>query len=554
MILYQSMKWQILSKGKDIIKELLKNRNIKTKKEIDEFLQPKNPAEINIQELGIGKEELEKVIKKLQTAKDKKEKIVVFGDYDCDGVCATAILWETLYKLGFDAMPYIPDRFEEGYGFKTGSLEKLQNFNPPAGGLNPKLIITVDNGIVAYDAIDEAQKREIDVIVVDHHTKGDKKLSTSYILHSTAVCGSALAWFLSRELSYRFGTRKAGSEPNRIEPVMGLDFVALGTVADQMQLLGINRSLVKYGLEDLQKTKRVGLKALIKSAGLDKVGVYEAGYILAPRINAMGRLSHALDSLRLLCTRDTKKAETLAKVLSETNIERQKIVDDVLVKAIQLVTEEKVVVIEGDYHEGVIGLASGKITEKLYRPSIVLSHGEKVSKASARSISGFNIIEAIKETGLILEGGGHPMAAGFSIETSKISEFRTKINKLSQDKLTDEILEKKLKIDLELDFENIDNDLVKALESFEPTGYGNFSPVFMTEGVKVVEIKPVGSDGKHLKLKLSQNGIVFDAIWFSFSKSLALIPNSSVNVAYTIETNTWNNHSQTQLKVKDIKT
>ena len=146
------------------------------------------------------------------------------------------------------------------------------------------------------------------------------------------------------------------------------------------------------------------------------------------------------------------------------------------------------------------------------------------------------------------------MAAGFSIETSKISEFRTKINKLSQDKLTDEILEKKLKIDLELDFENIDNDLVKALESFEPTGYGNFSPVFMTEGEKVVEIKPVGSDGKHLKLKLSQNGIVFDAIWFSFSKSLALIPNSSVNVAYTIETNTWNNHSQTQLKVKDIKT
>ena len=528
------MKWQILSKGKNIIKELLKNRNIKTKKEVDEFLTPKFPESIKIHK---------NILNRLELAKKNKEKIVVFGDYDCDGVCAAAILWETLYKLGFDALPYIPDRFEEGYGIKTSSFEMLN-----AKNLNAKLIICVDNGIVAYDAITEAKKRNIDIIVLDHHTKGIKKLSTPYILHSTAVCGSALSWFLSRELSYRFGTRKAGSEPNR-----GLDLVAIGTIADQMSLLGINRSLVKYGLEDLQKTKRVGLKALIKSAGLDKVGVYEAGYILAPRINAMGRLSHALDSLRLLCTRDTKKAETLAKVLSETNIERQKIVDDVLVKAIQLVTEEKVVVIEGDYHEGVIGLASGKITEKLYRPSIVLSHGEKVSKASARSISGFNIIEAIKETGLILEGGGHPMAAGFSIETSKISEFRLKINKLSQVKLTDDILEKKLKIDLEVNFELINESLIKELEKFEPTGYGNFAPVFITKGVNVREAKLVGTDGKHLKLKLSQNEVVFNAIWFNIPSGYILDSSILCDVAYTIETNTWNGRSQIQLKVKDIK-
>lgn len=510
------MKWEILGKGNDIVKILLKNRNIKSKKEIAEFFDPKFPEPIKIPK---------KILTRLEKAKKNKEKIIIFGDYDCDGVCATAILWETLYKSGYDAMPYIPDRFTEGYGLKSDSLDKI----------NTKLIICVDNGIVAYDAIKEAKKRGIDVIVVDHHTKGNKKLATSYILHSTAVCGSALAWFLARELGIK----------------EGLDLVALGTIADQMPLLGINRSLVKYGLQELQKTKRTGLKALIASAGITKIGVYEIGYIIAPRINAMGRLANALDSLRLLCTRDVKKANSLAKVLGETNIERQKIVDDVLTKALEFVTKEKILVIEGDYHEGVIGLASGKITEKFYRPSIVLSRGEVTSKASARSIYGFNIIEAIKETGLILEGGGHPMAAGFLIETEKIQEFRVKINELSKDKLTDEILEKKLKIDLELDFKNIIDDLVKEIEKFEPTGYGNFSPVFMSKNVKVVEVKPVGSDGKHLKLKVEQNNVVFDAIWFNNNQ--LLIINNQYDLAFTIEQNIWNSKSSIQLKIKDIK-
>lgn len=548
------MKWEVLDKSitsnksiTSITRKLLKNRNIISKKEIDEFLNPRNPEQIKIEELIIKKSELRKTLKRLEQAKKNKEKIVIFGDYDCDGVCATAILWETLFKLGYEVLPYIPDRFSEGYGLKVSSFEKEQ-----LKIVNCKLIIAVDNGIVAYDAIKEAKKRGIDIIVVDHHTLGNKKPATSYVLHSTAVCGSALAWFLSRELTCKVKPCKsAGFHLN-----MSLDLVALGTIADQMPLLGINRSLVKYGLENLQKTKRIGLKALISSAMITKIGVYEIGFILAPRINAMGRLSHALDSLRLLCTRDAKKAENLAKVLNDTNIERQKIVDGVLANILSLPKEEidyKIIVIDGNYHEGVIGLASGKITEKLYKPSIVLSKKDKISKASARSIYGFNIIEAIKETGLILEGGGHPMAAGFSIETSKIQEFKIKINEISKDKLTDEILEKKLKIDLELDFKNITENLVKNLQKFEPVGPGNFPPVFMSKNVKVVESKPVGTDGKHLKLKLSQNGITFDAIWFGFSSAYTLVPSALCDVVYSIETNTWNGHSQLQLKIKDVK-
>ena len=538
------MLWQIINTNeKNIVKALLKNRNLKTKKEIDNFLNPLNPKDIKIEELGISKKQLEKILKRLQKAKKNKEKIVIYGDYDADGVCSTAILWEAMYKDGYDVMPFIPDRFADGYGIKTSSFK-----NPKLETLNPKLIITVDNGIVAYDAIKEAKKRGIDVIVVDHHTKGTKKLDTAYIFHSTLVCGSALAWFLSCKV----GPLNIASKRSDLNS--GLDLVALGTIADQMLLLGINRSLVKFGLPELLKTKRIGLQMMLKDLKLDRVETYEVGYLIAPRINAMGRLASATDSLRFLCTRDPKKAGDLNKLLNETNIKRQKIVDDVLTQVLKRVQDkDKIIVIDGEYHEGVIGLASGKITEKHYKPSIVLSVGEKISKASARSISGFNIIEAIKETGLIIEGGGHPMAAGFSIETTKIEEFRLKINKLSKEKLTDEILEKKLIIDLEINFNQINKNLVEKLKTFEPTGQGNYSPVFVSKNVEIKEVKPVGQEGKHLKLKLSQDRIILDAIWFGATNPQSLIPNHSVSIAYSVEENIWNSKTSIQLKIKDIK-
>lgn len=533
------MKWDILDSSivkdrKTLVATLLKNRGLKTKSEIDEFINPKDPKDIKWEDIGISKKDISVVVKRLEKAKKQKEKIVIFGDYDADGVCATAILWEAMYKLGFNVMPFIPDRFEDGYGLKLESFSnaKLQM-------LNAKLLITVDNGIVAYDAVAKAKESGIDVIVVDHHTQGIKKLSTPYILHSTLVCGSALSWFLSKELG----------EKN------GLDLVALGTIADQMPLLGVNRSLVKFGLPELTKTKRIGLQRLFKDSKIDNVGVYEVGYVIAPRINAMGRLASATDSLRFLCTRDPKKAEDLNRLLNETNIQRQKVVDDVLTRVLkEMNTSDNIVVIDGEYHEGVIGLASGKVTEKFYKPSIVFSKSEKISKASARSISGFNIIEAIKETGLILEGGGHPMAAGFSIETTKIEEFKLKINELSKQKLTDDILERKLKIDLELSFDLINKELIEELNKFEPVGPENYVPIFLTNNVIVKEVKTVGSDGKHLKLKLEQNGIKFDAIYFGgVNNGHTVKENSIINCAYSIEENVWNNKTSIQLKIKDIK-
>lgn len=536
------MLWQILNhskitNNKSITTALLVNRGLTTKKEIENFISPIDPLELTFKDLGIKKEQLNKVLKRLKQAKTKKEKVVIFGDYDADGVCATAILWEAMYKLGFDVLPYIPDRFEEGYGLKPSSFERLKSKN-----LDAKLVITVDNGVVAHEGIKEANKQGIDVIIVDHHTKASKKLGTPYILHSTAVCGSALAWFLSRELT---SSRELGGST-------GLDLVALGTIADQMPLLGVNRSLVKYGLPELLKTKRVGLHAMFKDLKIDSIGTYEVGYLIAPRINAMGRLASATDALRFLCTRDPKKAGELNTLLNKTNIERQGIVDKVITEVLKQVQDsDKVMVIEGNYHEGVIGLASGKVTEKYYKPSIVLSVGEKISKASARSIHGFNIIETIKETGLILEGGGHPMAAGFSIETVKIQKFRTKINQLAQKTLTDELLERKLRIDLELRFDQISNELIKELKQFEPSGYGNFPPIFTSKQISIIDVKPVGSEGKHLKMKLEQNRIKFDAIWFN-ANNQKFKANDIVDLAYSIEENVWNNKTSIQLKIKDL--
>lgn len=541
------MRWEILNKSKvegveSLVSILLKNRGIKDRKE---FFEPKDPLAIKISELGIKGESVKSIIKRIKKAKDKKEFVIVYGDYDADGITATAIMWEALHSIGLDTLPYIPDRFEDGYGIKAESVVKLKSKYP-----NLKLIVTVDNGIVAYDGVESAKNLGIDVVVIDHHTKGTKKLSTSLLLHSTVVCGSALAWFFSRELfkGLKIDNSKSLSTSS-------LELASIGTIADQMVLTGINRSIVKYGLDELNKTKRPGLLALSKEAGITDIGVYEVGYIIAPRINAMGRLKNGLESLRLLCTKNKLKAFEIAKNIGSTNSERQKIVEEVLLVARKNVTKEKIIVISGEsYHEGVIGLAAGRLVEEFYRPAIVLSTNGEVSKASARSISGFNIIEAIRAVSLHLEGGGHPMAAGFSIETAKIELFTKEINKYADTLLTDDLLQKKLKIDCEIDFKKIDLGLMGELKKFEPTGLGNFGAILMTKGVEILEVKAVGSASRHLKIKLRKDEQVFDSIFFGGGEMYSNLKiGSKVDVAYSVEENVWNGYKNLQLKIRDIK-
>ncbi len=478
--------------------------------------------------------EVKRSIERIKKAKKNNEAVIVYGDYDADGITATGIMWESLHAFGLNVLPHIPDRFDEGYGINAESVNDLKSKIE-----NLKLIVTVDNGIVAYDGVKMAKELGIDVIIIDHHAKGTKEPGAYSSIHSTVTSGSALTWFFANHLI---------NLPNTLE------LAAIGTIADQLPLVGPNRSVVKYGLEELGRTKRPGLVSLFEEAKLENVGVYEVGYVIAPRINAMGRLKHGIESLRLLCTKNKLKAVEIAKNIGSTNYERQKIIERVLLLARKKVTNEKIIVISGEaYHEGVIGLAAGRLVEEFYRPAIVLSTKGKISKASARSISGFNIIEAIRSVNLHLEGGGHPMAAGFSIDTDKIEKFTKQINKFAEKILTDDLLLRKLKIDLEIDFSKINEKLVQKLKEFEPTGLGNPGATFMSKNIEIIDIKPVGREARHLKMKLKQDEYIFDSIFFGGGEMYSkLTLGSKSDVAYSVEENVWNGHRSLQLKVKDL--
>jgi single-stranded-DNA-specific exonuclease len=550
-------KWKVLHHTRitdhstqTIVDILLKNRGIKSKKEKEEFFNPTSPEKISVKSLSLSSKVINKAIERIKKAQKKKEKIIVFGDYDADGICATAILWECLYELGLDAQPYIPERFSEGYGLKDESLQKLKT---KYSKLN--LIVTVDNGIVANEGVDAANKLGIDVIITDHHLKG-KKLPKAYaIVHTTEIGGAGLSWILAREIKKKLVTHNAKLNN-------GLELAAIGTIADQLPLVGPNRSFAKYGLEKLNKTERVGLLELFKEARIMResaswrIGTYEVNYIIAPRINAMGRIAHAIDSLKLLCTKNKNRAYELAQLLGETNQVRQRQVDDVLKHALTRVSEsEKVIVLAHEsYHEGVIGLIASKLVDKFYRPAIVLSKGVTYSKASARSITGFNIIEVLRSINhLWVEGGGHPMAAGFTIESEKIEIFIREINKVAQPLLSPEILQKKIKIDLKLNFDQLNLELLNKIRSFEPYGIGNPVPVFVSKKVRVKDARLVGRDRSHLKLNLDDGFMEFGAIAFGFGEFYQkLSPDRLVDVAFSLEENEWNGNVDLQLKVKDI--
>lgn len=551
-------RWQVLQAAKNkkkdlaiskIVDLLLKNRGISTAKEKKEFINPKNPMAITLKSIGLNRRHINKSIDRIKKAKKKGEKIFVYGDYDADGICGTAILWECLYELGIDAMPYIPDRFSEGYGLNKNSVEKISQENPDV-----KLVITVDNGITAYEGLTCAKKHGIDVIITDHHRLGTKKLKAHSVVHTTEISGAGLAWIFSREIG-----KKLLRSKTKIDS--GLELAAIGTISDQMPLVGANRSFAKYGLDELNKTKRPGLLALFEEAAIKKrkIGTYDINFVIAPRINAPGRLSHAIESLRLLCVTNRSKAKDLAFLLGKTNRQRQQIVDEVVAHAKANTEKEKwegaIILQNKKYHQGVIGLAASKLVEAYYRPAIVLSEGSKISKASARSIPGFNIIENImKLEKLLEEGGGHPMAAGFSIQNSKVDQFTKKMTKLSKKLLTKEILSRKLKIDLNISFKQISWKLLKEISKFEPSGVGNPTPTFTTKDVNVLNIRAVGKGASHLKLVLEEGDKIIDAIAFGFGRYfLKITPDTRVDLAYTIEENIWLDKRTLQLKIKDIR-
>jgi len=524
------MIWKVdTKKSDDILEQLLINRGLTKRQDQAKFFNPK----ISDYEKDIDIAGTKKAQERIKRAIKKGELIIVYGDYDVDGIAGCAILYKALTSVGAKVLPYIPHREKEGYGLSKLGLDFAKNSNA-------SVVITVDCGIVAFEVAKYARDLGLDLIITDHHLPMDKKPEAYTIVHSTKMCGAAVAWCLIQNIIKK-------DLANEL-----LQFVALATVCDLIPLIGLGRAFVSEGLKVLNRTSNLGLLALINEAGmaLGNIGSYEVGYILGPRLNAIGRLEHAIDALRLLCTKDISKARNLAKLLNETNAARQKMTASALEEAKLLVdTSKKVhVLFSKDWSMGIIGLIAGKISDEYYRPAIAISIGEKVSKGSARSIDGVNIVEVIRTfSDILIDVGGHPAAAGFSIETQHVEIFKRKIEKYL-DNLPDQ-MEQTLNVDVEVETKQLTKNLVSELQKFEPFGFRNPRPIFATKGMEISDIRTVG-EGKHLKFKV--DGL--DAIAFGMGELQTTLQNGQpINLAYSIDIDDYNGFEKLQLKVKDFK-
>jgi single-stranded-DNA-specific exonuclease len=531
---------------------LLHNRGLETKEAIEEFLHP-HLSDISLEKLGITKTQISKALEILDIVKKQDKTIVIYGDYDVDGVCASAILWETIYERYKKCVPYIPDRVEEGYGLSKAGIDNLLQKHPDTG-----LIITVDNGIAAHDAVEYAKEKNLLVIVTDHHTKGEKKPPADAILHTTKVCGTGVSYALACEISK---LESPISNKRKTNTDRYLELVALATIADCMPLQNENRTLVKFGLKALADTQRLGLEALFEEAKIEKsaIEVYHIGFVIAPRLNAAGRLASAMDSLRLLCTVDSARAKVLAKKLASTNSDRQTLTTDLFLHAKTAVSSgelQKVLITSHDsYNQGIIGLIASRLTESYYRPSIVISVGnDGISKGSARSIKGIHIVELLKSVSdHLIQFGGHEMAAGFSIKTENISLFSEAIHAYATESISDDHLVKIMSADMELPFSQINHDLYTAIQQFAPFGQSNTEPTFVAKNVIVKDVRILGKEGKHIKLLLEQEGTFLEAIGFGFAEKFDGTVGDSIDIMYNITLNTWNGKSKVELRLKDVR-
>ncbi|MDH5683408.1 MAG: single-stranded-DNA-specific exonuclease RecJ, partial [candidate division WOR-3 bacterium] len=499
---------------------LLYRRGYKDKSAIEEFLNPSLARLHNPRLLP----DMEKAVERVIAAIKKKERILVYGDYDVDGTCGTALLVRVLNKIGANVSFYIPHREKEGYGLsESGVIFAKQN------GFS--LIITTDCGTTDFNEIEMAKNAGIDVIVCDHHEPKDtlpkalaiinpKRHDTNYPFRELAGVGVSfkLAWAL---LSATGNTKE--------DLIEHLDLVALGTIADIAPLLDENRALAKFGMLKIKDTNKVGLRALLKTAGLSgkMITPYEIGFMLGPRINASGRISEAGKAVELLITEDGKRAAAIAQELDLENQKRQKIEEEILIKASERVErmdldkKRFLVLADENWHEGVVGIVASRIVERFYRPTILIALKEDKGKGSGRSIPGFHLYQALKSCEDHLLGfGGHKYAAGLTISRENIDKFSDLIDQYTWKNTSEQLFQRKVFIDAKASLYDFDEAFLKTLAKFEPFGSENPEPVFVTHGLEVVGYpKIVGKD--HLRFKVRENKeCVFDVIAFGKSEAI----------------------------------
>lgn len=576
---YPKFPEKILEENSDknqFILQLLYNRGLKTKEDFAWFF---DLASLDFFDPFLFND-MEKAIDLIISHIKLGNKIMIYGDYDADGVTSAALLYDvfSVFKAKVDF--YLPDRVSEGYGLNKTAIEEIKKEDF-------KLIITVDNGIRNKEEVDYAKGLGLDIIVTDHHTLPEKRedLPNCLVINPADekssypfryLAGVGVAFKLASAL-----IKKSKLEDKDKERLIckSLDLVALGTVADMVPLLGENRLMVKKGLEALNETKRFGLQELIKISGLSgNLNSYNIGFQLGPRLNAASRIKHANSALNLLIVKDEQEAKNLAEELNNRNSERQKVTEELMSSAESQINPEnieKIIIVknskEDAWNEGVIGLVAGKLSEKYYRPSVVIAktsevfedeHGQKkeIYKGSGRSIEGFNLVEALEENKDILyKYGGHPMAGGFSIiGDHNMLLFVDRLRERADKILDEKTLTPKIKIDLELDFEDINDLLIEGLEEMAPFGQSNPAPKMASFDVKIIDVVKMGNEGQHIKFRFlddKKNSLKnFWGISFGGTKKYSeLNVGDRVSVVYNLEFNNFNGNRDIQLKIVDIK-
>ncbi|MBI4004655.1 single-stranded-DNA-specific exonuclease RecJ [Candidatus Roizmanbacteria bacterium] len=527
-----------------ILQYILEDRKIEN---IAEFQNPPSPITLSLNNFGF-KKELAAALNILERIRENKQKVVVYTDYDADGITGGAILWETLHLMGFDAIPYVPHRKLEGYGFSVKGIDHVKK------EYNPSLIISVDHGITAAEKITYAKSLGIPIIVTDHHLKSETPPDDALaVFHLPQLSGSSVSYFFSKALFEHFSSHISPSNFQRLTSHFATDYLALasiGTIADLVPLVGPARSIVKYGLAAFPKISRAGIQCILQEAGIAGKAItpYEVGFIIGPRINAVGRLEHAIDALRLLCTTDRKKAETLAADIGRTNQQRQELVKKALEEAEKIVAIDplgKIIILTSKHwHEGIIGLIASKITERYFRPTIVMTEVDGFLKGSARSIPSFHITNFLK--GLkdyLIDVGGHTQASGFTIDTAQLSNFITEAQKRAAAIIRDDELIKVIEADVKLPIAKVSRKLVQQIEKMQPFGIGNPQPVFFSNAL-LINAQIFGKRSEHLKMIVREPGgdsFPLELIAFSRASDFnKLSPSLPIDIVYKVEIDRWN--------------
>ncbi|PWU68374.1 single-stranded-DNA-specific exonuclease RecJ [Gracilibacillus dipsosauri] len=530
-----------------IVKQLLWQRGLKSEKEIHDFLQP------NLENLHDPSlfSTIESAVNRVEKAIELGESILVYGDYDADGVTSTTVMVEALREKGAMCDYYIPNRFTEGYGPNKAAFQEIhrQGF---------QLIITVDNGIAGTEEIAYANELGMDVIITDHHEVQEELPDALAIIHPKCAEDYPFKELAGVGVAFKFATQLLGYFPKKF-----LDLVAIGTIADLVPLVGENRVLVSYGLKEMATTERIGLQALKKQCSIDgQVTEEDIGFRIGPRLNAVGRLQDANIAVDLLLATDQEEAEELVQYVQELNKERQKIVANIAEEAIELLeqsgnTEEMdvLVVAKEGWNQGVLGIVASRLVQTYHRPAIVLAIDPELetAKGSARSIEGFDLFKnGMEHKDLFTHFGGHAQAAGMTLPRKNIEPLRKALDQQAKTILTEEDFKPQLKIDATIPLKDIDIAVIKELEQLAPFGMNNPKPNLHIEATPI-ELRQIGATKNHLKVKLEQAGTVMDGIGFGLGAFFhQLSKESKLEAVVELQINEWNGIRKPQVFLKDL--